>query len=358
MNSVGLLFCLYVLVLVLMSVKYLFIKEKLSNNDILIHLLLIVILGLLVLYTSNRERFNSPFDYRVSERDGVPRSTDNVNPSNTSSSASYIASNNMKSSIGSELYYSETAEMIEQHYEDGASLDYRLSAMNGVNHPTHSTTYAGDNSTNNNESHHPKNGAPLDYIVSDRNGVDSSTVTEFFSGAPLNYQVSSRNNVTRSAAAAVVAATTAATAEDLPPVYENGASLDYKMGPYSDVELDAEEHQHRKVLSPGFKHHMFLNEKKSDCGDLSSPCNVPLIGKPNYSDPMGNKGKLNLGYQDNNPPPSVDGTNDGPKSMFMFTNNVCHPGCCPSTYTCDHGCVCTNKQQRDYISRGGSVKHD
>ena len=60
LNTLNLLFLLYVIVLVLMSIKYLFTKNKLSNTDIVIHLLVIVVLGLLVAYTNKRESFLNP----------------------------------------------------------------------------------------------------------------------------------------------------------------------------------------------------------------------------------------------------------------------------------------------------------
>jgi len=45
----------------------------------------------------------------------------------------------------------------------------------------------------------------------------------------------------------------------------------------------------------------------------------------------------------------------GPDSLFMFKNNQCKPECCPSSYTCSSGCVCTTAKQRDFIaSRGGN----
>ena len=44
--------------------------------------------------------------------------------------------------------------------------------------------------------------------------------------------------------------------------------------------------------------------------------------------------------------------------MFMFTKNKCSLSCCPSTYTCDRGCVCLNQDQRDFInSRGKNLLH-
>ncbi|NBO72658.1 MAG: hypothetical protein EBU66_14020 [Bacteroidetes bacterium] len=45
----------------------------------------------------------------------------------------------------------------------------------------------------------------------------------------------------------------------------------------------------------------------------------------------------------------------GPDSLFMFKNNQCKPECCPSSYTCDGGCVCSSPDQRQVIaSRGGN----
>ena len=45
----------------------------------------------------------------------------------------------------------------------------------------------------------------------------------------------------------------------------------------------------------------------------------------------------------------------GPDSLFMFKNNQCKPECCPSSYTCNGGCVCTSPDQRQVIAtRGGN----
>ena len=44
--------------------------------------------------------------------------------------------------------------------------------------------------------------------------------------------------------------------------------------------------------------------------------------------------------------PTVDGKKNSPRSMFMFAYNQCRPECCPSTYSCDRGCVCTSAAQR------------
>lgn len=56
--------------------------------------------------------------------------------------------------------------------------------------------------------------------------------------------------------------------------------------------------------------------------------------------------------------PSVDGTSDAPKAMFMMAYNKCDPGCCPSTFSCGHGCVCMTEEQKKFIAnRGRSSKN-
>lgn len=45
----------------------------------------------------------------------------------------------------------------------------------------------------------------------------------------------------------------------------------------------------------------------------------------------------------------------GTDALFMFKNNQCKPECCPSSYTCSGGCVCTSPDQRQVLaSRGGN----
>ena len=45
----------------------------------------------------------------------------------------------------------------------------------------------------------------------------------------------------------------------------------------------------------------------------------------------------------------------GPDNLFMFKNNQCRPECCPSSFSCGGGCVCTTPAQRQMIAgRGGN----
>jgi len=76
-----------------------------------------------------------------------------------------------------------------------------------------------------------------------------------------------------------------------------------------------------------------------------APQGTPLPILPSSS------GKASMG-------PTVDGTENTPKDMFIFAHNQCKPECCPSTYSCDKGCICTTEQQRKFIgeTRGNNKK--
>jgi hypothetical protein len=55
--------------------------------------------------------------------------------------------------------------------------------------------------------------------------------------------------------------------------------------------------------------------------------------------------------------PSVDGTSSAPRSMFAFAYNACRPECCnTSPYSCQGGCACITKAQRELIARRGIYK--
>ena len=54
--------------------------------------------------------------------------------------------------------------------------------------------------------------------------------------------------------------------------------------------------------------------------------------------------------------PTIDGTDSSPKSLFLLKNNKVSPSCCPSTFSTSSGCVCTTKNQRDFVaSRGNNI---
>ena len=53
--------------------------------------------------------------------------------------------------------------------------------------------------------------------------------------------------------------------------------------------------------------------------------------------------------------PPIDGVKGSPEKMFMWANNVSSPLCCPSTYSTSTGCLCTTKNQRDFIAARGTI---
>ena len=95
-----------------------------------------------------------------------------------------------------------------------------------------------------------------------------------------------------------------------------GAALDYKMSTCSNFNLLKDSSKWRK--SPNNL-------------DLKCPDDMPT----SKSDP------------------TLDGTNKHNNSKFTLACNQCKPECCPSTYSCDRGCICTNEQQRKFINQRG-----
>ena len=45
--------------------------------------------------------------------------------------------------------------------------------------------------------------------------------------------------------------------------------------------------------------------------------------------------------------------NDSKDIMFLFKDNKCSPSCCPSTYSCNGGCVCTTHEQKTLGQKRG-----
>lgn len=56
--------------------------------------------------------------------------------------------------------------------------------------------------------------------------------------------------------------------------------------------------------------------------------------------------------------PPVDGVPGSSEKMFMWANNVTSPLCCPSTFSTSTGCLCTTKNQRDFIAARGTMDVD
>lgn len=53
--------------------------------------------------------------------------------------------------------------------------------------------------------------------------------------------------------------------------------------------------------------------------------------------------------------PPVDGVKGSPEKMFMWANNITSPLCCPSTFSTSTGCVCSTKNQRDFVAARGML---
>ena len=54
----------------------------------------------------------------------------------------------------------------------------------------------------------------------------------------------------------------------------------------------------------------------------------------------------------------VDGVDGSDEKMFILANNVSSPLCCPSTFTTSTGCLCTTKNQRDFIAARGILEQN
>ena len=61
-----------------------------------------------------------------------------------------------------------------------------------------------------------------------------------------------------------------------------------------------------------------------------------------------------INFEDSETKPSVDGSPNGPRSLFMFAFNKVSPECClgskSSGYSTSGGCVCITDKQHQYFS--------
>jgi len=89
-----------------------------------------------------------------------------------------------------------------------------------------------------------------------------------------------------------------------------------------------------------------------------SPDDLPLIKDKDLYTMQGHNSPLKPVIADYSSlyGPSIDGDEDSSNKLFMFSNNLSSPACCPSTFSTSTGCLCTSKKQRDFIiSRGNNV---
>lgn len=134
------------------------------------------------------------------------------------------------------------------------------------------------------------------------------------------------------------------------------APINHKLGEYGGIKLNAGDFANRRQLLVSDEK-MFKNfNQKSKCNWMKAPCNTPLLKDVDIYNPTGKSKKITNDINSGSLP-SVDGTKEERKKLFMFTYNQCRPECCPSTYSCDRGCVCTNEQQRKFINTRGSNRN-
>lgn len=95
----------------------------------------------------------------------------------------------------------------------------------------------------------------------------------------------------------------------------------------------------------------FFNSSEGFADYISAPMSFPntnLIGAYDGVRLNPGNGSLWRGPPPNEPHLQVPNpTGDG---IYLFYKNQCKPECCPSTYTCDGGCVCTTEADRAIIN--------
>lgn len=107
----------------------------------------------------------------------------------------------------------------------------------------------------------------------------------------------------------------------------NPAKLNNKMSNIDNIKFN----------NKNKKHHLLENNLIVPQGNT-----IPLKLEKQY--------QLSLG-------PNVDGTKKSSKNMFMFAYNQCKPSCCPATYSCSGGCICTTNNQNKFLSKRGNNKN-
>lgn len=88
---------------------------------------------------------------------------------------------------------------------------------------------------------------------------------------------------------------------------------------------------------------------------MKSPAQTSLVDNDSLFTYLTSQGPLKPVFSDNSQliGPPIDGQEGSPGKMFMFANNRSSPNCCPSTFSTSTGCVCTTKEQRDFVNNRG-----
>lgn len=90
---------------------------------------------------------------------------------------------------------------------------------------------------------------------------------------------------------------------------------------------------------------------------MKSPDETTLLSNDKLYTYLSSQGPIKMRLSDQSAlvGPPVDGVKGSDEKMFMLANNVTSPLCCPSTYSTSTGCLCTTKNQRDYVASRGRI---
>ena len=90
---------------------------------------------------------------------------------------------------------------------------------------------------------------------------------------------------------------------------------------------------------------------------MKSPDETTLLPNDKLYTYLSSQGPIKMRLSDQSAlmGPPVDGVKGSDEKMFMLANNVTSPLCCPSTFSTSTGCLCTTKNQRDFVNSRGNI---
>jgi hypothetical protein len=111
-----------------------------------------------------------------------------------------------------------------------------------------------------------------------------------------------------------------------------------------------------KILNMGPYDGIMLKTGNTECW-MKSPDETALVPNDGLYTYLSSQGpiKMKLSDQAALKGPPVDGVKGSPEKMFMWANNITSPQCCPSTFSTSTGCVCSTKNQRDFVAARGML---
>jgi len=93
---------------------------------------------------------------------------------------------------------------------------------------------------------------------------------------------------------------------------------------------------------------------------MKSPDETSLVPNNKLYTYLSSQGpiKMKLSDQSALKGPPIDGVKGSDEKMFMLANNISSPLCCPSTFSTSTGCLCTTKNQRDFVASRGYLDEE